>query len=109
MLLHDTGVSGRPDIASLIEQTAKQHEAEAVFIVVSSLHFDMTHALLTEYSRATIHIQFSVPTFAGVSVFAATAPPEIHDHSRHFVHATHAYTHIYTLPLHYLTSPRHEA
>ncbi|CAE6446353.1 unnamed protein product [Rhizoctonia solani] len=33
ILLHDTGVSGRPDIASLIERVAKQHEAEAVFIV----------------------------------------------------------------------------
>lgn len=35
ILLHDTGVSGRPDIASLIERVAKQHEAEAVFVVVS--------------------------------------------------------------------------
>ncbi|KAF8753569.1 nitric oxide dioxygenase [Rhizoctonia solani] len=33
MLLHDTGASGRPDIASLIERVAKQHEAEAVFVV----------------------------------------------------------------------------
>ncbi|KAG8678737.1 hypothetical protein FRC09_019585, partial [Ceratobasidium sp. 395] len=33
ILLHDTGVSGRPDIASLIERVAKQHEAEAVFVV----------------------------------------------------------------------------
>ncbi|KAB5590993.1 membrane protein [Ceratobasidium theobromae] len=33
ILLHDTGVSGRPDIASLIEKVAKQHEAEAVFVV----------------------------------------------------------------------------
>lgn len=42
ILLHDTGVSGRPDIAALIERIAKQHEAEAVFVVVSSLHFDMS-------------------------------------------------------------------
>jgi hypothetical protein len=34
ILLHDTSVSGRPDISSLIERVAKQHEAEAVFVVV---------------------------------------------------------------------------
>ncbi|QRW04222.1 hypothetical protein RhiLY_03221 [Ceratobasidium sp. AG-Ba] len=33
ILLHDTAVSGRPDIATLIEQVAKRHEAEAVFVV----------------------------------------------------------------------------
>ncbi|KAG8741926.1 hypothetical protein FRC10_002291 [Ceratobasidium sp. 414] len=38
ILLHDTGVSGRPDIASLIERVAKQHEAEAVFIVNPALY-----------------------------------------------------------------------
>jgi hypothetical protein len=35
IILHDTGVSGRPDIGFLIEKAAKAHGAEAVFVVVS--------------------------------------------------------------------------
>jgi hypothetical protein len=35
VILHDTGVSGRPDIGSLLEKAAKSHDAEAVFVVVS--------------------------------------------------------------------------
>lgn len=37
VILHDTGVSGRPDIGTLIEKAAKAHGAEAVFVVVSEI------------------------------------------------------------------------
>ncbi|KDN34441.1 hypothetical protein RSAG8_12473, partial [Rhizoctonia solani AG-8 WAC10335] len=33
VILHDTGISGRPDIGTLIEKAAKVHGAEAVFVV----------------------------------------------------------------------------
>ncbi|CAE6409015.1 unnamed protein product [Rhizoctonia solani] len=35
VILHDTALSGRPDIGSLIERAAKAHGAEAIFVVVS--------------------------------------------------------------------------
>ncbi|KAJ1300378.1 hypothetical protein OPQ81_005197 [Rhizoctonia solani] len=41
VILHDTGVSGRPDIGSLIEKAAKAHDAEAVFVVSNDAYTNL--------------------------------------------------------------------
>ncbi|KAG8707559.1 hypothetical protein FRC11_007337 [Ceratobasidium sp. 423] len=41
VVLHDTGVSGRPDIGSLIEKAAKAHGAEAVFVVSNDAYTNL--------------------------------------------------------------------
>lgn len=41
VILHDTGVSGRPDIGTLIEKAAKAHGAEAVFVVSNDAYTNL--------------------------------------------------------------------
>ncbi|CAE6395245.1 unnamed protein product [Rhizoctonia solani] len=41
VILHDTGLSGRPDIGSLIERAAKAHGAEAVFVVSNDAYTNL--------------------------------------------------------------------
>ncbi|CAE7200245.1 unnamed protein product [Rhizoctonia solani] len=41
VLLHDTGLSGRPDIGTLIERAAKAHGAEAVFVVSNDAYTNL--------------------------------------------------------------------
>ncbi|CAE6450915.1 unnamed protein product [Rhizoctonia solani] len=41
VILHDTGVSGRPDIGSLLEKAAKSHDAEAVFVVSNDAYTNL--------------------------------------------------------------------
>ncbi|CAE6401777.1 unnamed protein product [Rhizoctonia solani] len=41
VILHDTGLSGRPDIGSLIQRAAKAHGAEAVFVVSNDAYTNL--------------------------------------------------------------------
>ncbi|KAH7335747.1 hypothetical protein B0J17DRAFT_53063 [Rhizoctonia solani] len=67
VILHDTGVSGRPDIGSLIEKAAKAHGAEAVFVVVSvEIGSCLCCSLIIPlFTRVTMHTRICVPTFVG--------------------------------------------
>ncbi|CAE6439562.1 unnamed protein product [Rhizoctonia solani] len=46
VILHDTGVLGRPDIGSLLEKAAKAHDAEAVFVVVGVMKSEVVSIFL---------------------------------------------------------------